>query len=145
MKKSKYLAYGLLAVVVIISQVSYLYYSSNKRKEIFNELIQEYSPLVLEDSLGGYVSEINHPYVTEINNDPHQAFVTFTPYKKKTLMVGYELGNQMTLDETLRVGDYVYKKQGRKTLSVVRANAAGDSLKFYFEITDYLGYPVKPG
>jgi hypothetical protein len=144
MIKSKYFVYVLIIAAVVVSAVSYFKYSSDNRKRIFSDLIKEYSPLTLEDSVSGYVKEIHQPYITEINNHPHQAFVILTPYKKHLIMVGLELRNeQMTLDEILKVGDYVLKKSGSNRISIIRLDTVGDSLEFNFAITDYLGYQIK--
>jgi len=144
MIKSRRLIFILIAIVVTVSGVSYFYYSSDRKEQIFSELIKEYSPLVLEDSINHYVNEINQPYLTEINNHPHQAFVILTPYKKQLIMVGLELGKeQMTLDETLRVGDYLFKRSGSNKVCIIRVNEDGDSLKFNFVITDYQGNYIK--
>lgn len=59
-------------------------------------------------------------------------------------MVGLELGKeQMTLDETLRVGDYLFKRSGSNKVCIIRVNEDGDSLKFNFVITDYQGNYIK--
>jgi len=144
MKKHKYLISLAVAVPIVISGVSYFKYSANKRKQIFLELAKEYTPLTLSDSVESYVQEIYQPDVTVFNNHPHQAFITLRPYKKHLIMVGLEQGsNHLTLDETLKVGDLVLKKPGSNRVKVVRLDAFGDSLKFDFIVTDYLGYPIK--
>jgi hypothetical protein len=144
MMKNKYLISLAMAVPIIISGVSYFKYSSDNRKRIFSELTKEYPPLTFTDSLDSYVLEIHQPHLTEMNNNPNRAFVTLSPYKKHFIMVGLELGNgQLTLDEILKVGDLILKKPRSNRIKIVRLDAVGDSSKFDFVITDYLGYSIK--
>jgi len=144
MKRYWYLISLGMAVPIIISGLIYFKYSFENRKQIFTELSNEFTPLILEDSLNSYVQEIHQPRVTELNNHPHQAFITLTSNKKHLIMVGLEQAtNQLTLDEVLKVGDLVIKKSRSNKVKIVRVDSVGDSLKYDFIITDYLGYPVR--
>lgn len=144
MDKNKYLRYGILIVVVVVSGICYFKYSIESKREVLSQLTKEFVPLTLDDSIEGIIIEIHQPYIDQINNNPHQAFITLEPHAKRQIMVGLELSsNHFTLDEILEVGNHLQKGRGSETITIEKIDSLGDTLTFDFAITDHLGYPIK--
>lgn len=144
MIKPKHIIYALIYGAVILSGISYFNNSRERRKEILSDLSREYPQVIIRDSLNDYVAQIHHPYITEINNHPHQAYVTFTSGKKYSIRVGLELGEKkLTLDEVLSPGDHVIKKVGSNRIDIFKLDSVGNSLEFNFGVPDSLGDTVK--
>lgn len=132
----------VLLIAFVSSMAIYFRYDTGKKREILEQLAEEYSAVGIDQGLEGTVTEIHHPRPDIFNDDPLQAYLLLNDSTKRRIKTGHELAESFSLDSILSLGDRLIKKPGSDSVLVYKIQN-GDTLKFSFQLRDDLGYPLK--
>ena len=124
---------GLIFLMVfILAVVIYYNYSTRKTEEILKQLHKDYPA----------ISIIEHGNPEIFRNHPHQAYLTLDGLAKKRIRTGYELVQELMLDDVLEPNDRLIKEAGTDRVQIYKIKS-NDTLIYEFELRDDLGYPLK--
>ncbi|MCZ8215895.1 MAG: hypothetical protein O9262_06620 [Cyclobacteriaceae bacterium] len=132
----------ILFASLIAAMVAYYNYHTRRTQRILDGLNKEYPIISISEAIYGVVTQIDHPNSNVFRNNPHHAFILITDSIKKRIRTGFEISKRLTLDEVLKEGDLVIKESGNDFLSIYKIHG-NDTLKYDFELSDDLGYPLK--
>lgn len=134
---------GIIFIVIFISAVVIYYrYSTGKTEKILEQLKKEYPSIAIDEKINATVTNIDHGDPEIFRNHPHQAYLILDNSIKKRIRTGYELTQELMLDEVLEEGERLVKGYGTDTLYIYKIQSE-DTLKYTFQLRDDLGYPLE--
>lgn len=134
---------GLIFLAIFIpSVIIYYNYSTGKTDKIIEELKKEYPSVAIYEEIDAIISNIDHGDPEKFRNHPHQVYLVLDGSIKKRIRTGYELTQELMLDDVLAEGDRLVKESGTDILHIYKVQS-NDTLKYIFELRDDLGYPLK--
>ena len=143
MKSMKKLIPGLIFLMVfILAVVIYYNYSTRKTEEILKQLHKDYPAISITEKIDAIISNIEHGNPEIFRNHPHQAYLTLDGLAKKRIRTGYELVQELMLDDVLEPNDRLIKEAGTDRVQIYKVKS-NDTLIYEFELRDDLGYPLK--
>jgi hypothetical protein len=134
----------LYSIVFFLFIVAYFYYrySVNQHTKRFEKLKKEYPAISLNEELNAKITKVYHGVTDVTRNHPHQAYLTLDNKIKKRIRTGYSINKNFFLDDVLKIGQTIQKKQETDTI-IIYEYISGDTLEYIFRLKDDLGYPIK--
>jgi hypothetical protein len=132
----------VLLIAFVSSMAIYFRYDTGRKREILEQLAEEYPSVGIDQFLEGTVTKIDHPRADFFNDDPLQAYLSLNDSMKRRIKTGHELAKSFSLDSILSLGDRLIKKSGSDSVLIYKIQN-GDTLQFSFQLRDDLGYPLK--